>query len=191
MKSLHFGLILKENIKRTFSILYEINLTRKGSRLSYFGTNDGISTSIVEKVTLTYLELPIAANYSFLNHGKVNMAFCIGPVMAINISSKNKFDSTVSSAGFIIGQRSSGSYTNARFFDIGTVLGFNVTIPLSTIDILFDAKYSFGMLDLFTDPEGNVHTVLPGGNNSSFDRLGKQGYWKNAVFSFSIGFLWR
>ena len=124
------------------AILPEILYVKKGA---YFDVLLGETPTRIRS-DLTYLEVPVLAQYRFETSGYVHPKFFTGPMVAFMLDSRIEFQPEGSD---LVQEEEDGSIEST---DFGAVVGAGVEVELSDQRLSFEARASFGMADI-TKPD--------------------------------------
>ena len=133
------GAFLTYMFTETFGIQPELLYHRKGVKEDFYGID----------ITwqLDYLEFPILFKVAIPTESSVSPGFVIGPAFGYNLDSTLK--------GEYLGQTAeedAGDITSDM--DVGVVMGLNVNFDIGSAEILFDLRYTLGMMTI--DQEGEA-----------------------------------
>ena len=133
------GAFLTYMFTETFGIQPEILYHRKGIKEDFLGID----------ITwqLDYLEFPILFKVAIPTESSVSPGFVIGPAFGYNLNSTLKGEFGGESA-----EEDAGDITSDM--DVGVVLGLNVNFDIGSAEILFDLRYTLGMMTI--DDEGEM-----------------------------------
>ncbi|HEX9902158.1 MAG TPA: porin family protein [Acidobacteriota bacterium] len=123
------------------SFIGQLLFVQKGFRYSdtdAFGPYDS-------RLTLSYLELPILARYTFGSDTFQYFALA-GPAFGLKLGGKFSTDWDGESY-------ESTDMSHYKGMDLGLVLGAGVGYPLCSGWLLFDVRFTFGLLNIYADPD--------------------------------------
>ncbi len=136
------GMTLGYDFGTGFAILPEVLYVRKGA---YFDVLLGDIPTRVHS-DLTYIEVPVLAQYRFETSGYLHPKIFAGPMIAFMMDSRIEFRAQ----GSDLTQDEEDDSIESR--DFGAVVGAGVEIEVSDQRLSFEARASFGMADI-TKPD--------------------------------------
>ncbi len=132
------GMTLGYDFGTVFAILPEVLYVRKGA---YFDVLLGdIPTRV--RSDLTYIEVPVLAQYRFETSGYLHPKIFAGPMIAFMMDSRIEFRAQ----GSDLTQDEEDDSIESR--DFGAVFGAGVEVEVSDQRLSFEARASFGMADI-------------------------------------------
>lgn len=134
----HIGGFLQIGVTNALSIRPEIMYTQKGAQN---GSVNGYN------FTMDFVEMPVLLNYKFVPEGRVHANLFAGPAVAL--STKCEVAGT-SEAGVAFDQACDhrSRTVDVGDVDVGVVFGGGLTVPFSKVNLLLDARYDWGLLDV-------------------------------------------
>lgn len=144
-----------------FALQPEVLYSQKGGN-SVSDARDATSQLLGEYMThwnLEYLEIPVLARVRLGSAGGIDPFLIAGPSLGINLSATMEVSGWLGQFG--------GDIPQIAEVDPGGVLGGGLSIPAGSVRVLFDARYTAALGDLF-DVDGNEVSM-------------------NSTFSFSAG----
>ena len=121
-----------------FAVLAEVILARKGAYSDIVLDN----TPIRIRFDLTYIEVPLLAQYRFDTGGYVHPKFFAGPMFALKQNSRVK----LRALGSDLTQDEEDDSIEGT--DFGAVVGAGVEVEVGDQRLSFEARASFGMADI-------------------------------------------
>jgi len=179
----HIGGICQIGINDNFSINPELLYYTAGAKSdvtsSYSLMGQNISEEIVDKITLSYLQIPILATYSLEKESGFN--FSAGPYFGILMGASTSSDvtSTVGQTTTKNSTSSSNDSANSKL-DIGLALG--VGYKLSS-GLGFGIRYNIGLASVFksyTYTDNSLGVPI---------QVTQPAYGKNSVISLSVNYM--
>jgi hypothetical protein len=137
---LTLGGVLTYKFNSRLSFMGQLLFVQKGFRYSdtdAFGPYDS-------KLTLSYLELPILARYAF---GSDTLRYFALAGLAFGLKLGGKFSTEWEGESY-----ESRDMSPYRAMDLGLVLGAGLGYPLRCGWLVFDLKFTFGLLNIYANP---------------------------------------
>jgi hypothetical protein len=126
----HIGVLSEIPLEGNFVLQPALLFSSKGSKYSYYGTDESISPS--------FIEIPVNAAYKF-DLGNMKLVLNAGPYFAYGIGGKIKSGGESQSIEF-----GSGDNADLKAFDYGLGLGAGLEIT----NFLISLNYEFGLANL-------------------------------------------
>jgi len=141
------GGFLRYKLSKAFSIQPELLFSMKG----YNVDEDFLTVD----ARFSYLELPVLAKLTLLNHVPLKPEFYVGPALGYNLT--NEFESRFSSNGPVV---ASGDITGFNDFDLGLVFGGNFSFELGSGQMLLDFRFNLGLRDWESQLGGSKNRAI-------------------------------
>ena len=157
------GMSLAKQCEKDFSNSFKLGLALGGfvtykfnSRLSLVGqllfvqkgyreSNTDIFGPYRSKLTLDYIELPILARYTFGSGTSRCFAFA-GPAFGFKLGGKFSTEWDVETY-------ESTDMSHYKGMDLGLVLGAGLAYPLCSGWLMFDLRFTWGLLNIYANPD--------------------------------------
>ena len=134
----------------------ELSLVAQPSYLQKGGMQPGTDTQPELTITTAYFELPLLFKYKFNNLGAIKPYLVAGPSAGYRLSAE--MDATIGMMTV-----SADLKEISQDFDFGITMGAGFEIPLESIFIFVEGRYSLGLIDLHKNG-----TVYAEGGGTSF-----------------------
>ncbi|GAA4793849.1 hypothetical protein GCM10023231_22740 [Olivibacter ginsenosidimutans] len=175
------GLNIGLNELRTFIIQPEINYSMRTNRTDHLlesALESNATTTVIQKSTLHYLEIPVLARFDF-GIG-TRYYFNIGPSFSYAFAGREKQESH---EPLIESYNRKVDFDN-RFnrTDWGAIIGGGVEFPVNDSFFVVDARFSWGFHTLYRSRE--VQSIVDGSPTST--TVGPEG--KSRIITLSIGY---
>ena len=137
-----------------FEIQLELSFMRmRVDRESFEGAPLGEAT-FLEKVRLSYVEIPVLARFPLPLEGPVSTAFFAGPAVSLYLGGTNSVSYTVTSSGTVVEGMTSGDIGNVDWIFPGALIGGELGISLGeTYRLLIDMRYRYSVFNPFKTAE--------------------------------------
>lgn len=169
------------NALRTFIIQPELNYSMRNNRTDHIieqSTQDKGNSTLIQKSTLHYLEIPLLARFDF-GIG-TRYYFNAGPSFSYALGGREKLEST---EPLIPSYNHSADFDN-RFnrTDWGAVIGGGIEFPFNTSFIVVDARFAWGFKTLYKTRE------IQNLRNGTIETTTIDPEGKSRIFTLSIGY---
>ncbi len=132
---LGIGGLIEYNLGDNFSLVAEPMYLQKG------GVQPESNTQPEIRINLSFIELPLLLKYKFNFSESIKPYLVAGPTAGYRLSAKMNAD--INMIAF------SGDLENvSQAFDFGVTMGAGIEIPLESIFIFLEGRYSFGLIDI-------------------------------------------
>ncbi|UCG62067.1 MAG: PorT family protein [Candidatus Zixiibacteriota bacterium] len=150
------------SMSKYFSIQPELILIKKGVSVEGSAVREAPSPDaetltyiLDERISLTYLEIPVLAKLTIPTPGNVRPSVYIGPAFAFNLSGSDDVYLSVaieSEYSDIFNEyEGNPDISNLKGSDVGLVFGGDLRIPSGSINWILDVRYTIGTSKLFDD----------------------------------------
>jgi hypothetical protein len=154
------GGVVTQPLRNRFGVQFEVLYSQKGAKEEF--TEEGFN--IKQTFMLDYIEIPVLANIAVASSDNVRFSVVAGPTFSflVNDKFKEEFD------GEEFEDDLSDTVGDIKSYDIGFALGGAVR----TGQLLFDARYTWGLTNLNDEPDDDDNEKA-----------------KNRAFTFTVGWL--
>lgn len=137
-------------VTKHISIQPEIYYAKKGTKSSESETYNGFSYSSETEFKLDYIEIPVLLKINIRTKGNFKPVFLFGPYIAHNLKAKMWIKETYEYQGIKDGYEE--EYEVPYYFesfDYGVIIGTGMDIKIGSGKLVFDARYSHGLANVF------------------------------------------
>lgn len=131
------GAFLSIGVTDALSIRPEVVYSQKG------GLNGSVNGF---DIAMDFLEIPVLVDYKVLREGRWRASVFAGPALAL--STKCEFEGAIDGVEFIRACDDKNQLVDIGETDLGIVLGGGLSLPVGKLEILLDARYNFGLMDV-------------------------------------------
>ncbi|MFZ5979052.1 MAG: porin family protein [Candidatus Zixiibacteriota bacterium] len=201
-KGFLFGGMAVYHISENISLQAECLYTSKGVEIENKGysRDDTLDVFLLEKekMSLTYLEIPLLVKYCIPAGKSFSPALYAGTALSFKLSAQNdiNYDFRVYYEDLLLYQEvleGKPDIDNIKSTDFGLVFGGEFGFRLGSHKLLFDIRYTMGMTELFEDVDPDdipsVTDKFPPDYPQVNSDTGKAPSMKNNSLVFSVGFL--
>lgn len=149
------GMLVTQPLRSRFGLQLEALYSQKGAKDEF--SEDGFDFKQTFK--LDYFEIPVLANVAVTSSDTVRFSLNAGPTFGFLVNDKQVTE--------IEGEKEESDIEDVKSYDIGFALGGAV----QTRQLIFDARYTWGLTNLNDDPDDPDQKV------------------KNKAFTFTVGWL--
>jgi hypothetical protein len=141
------------------------------------------ANGMTEKVSLTYIQIPVLFMYEIPVKGKLKPRVLLGPSLAFNISSKNV------ASGFGAGYDGEHDIGNLKKIDFSGLIGAGVSFPIGKLtfglDVIYDRSLSSAFKDVTAEELANDidQELWTKTDPNTFERTTEAVDFKNSGFS--------
>lgn len=148
------GAFFEIGITETFSIQPEFLFIQKGVKSSIEETIFGETIKAEDAISLNYVEVPVLAKIDILKGEGTQFFIVAGPSFGYALSGKQKSKLTASgTTETSTDDIEFGDDDGFARFDISAALGAGVSIPAGPGRFILDARYLFGLSNLFDEDD--------------------------------------
>ena len=151
------GMLVTQPLRSRFGLQLEALYSQKGAKDEF--SEEGFDFK--QTIELDYIEIPVLANIAVTSTDAVRFSVNAGPTFGFLVNSKDVSE--------VNGEKDEEEIDDVKSYDIGFALGGAV----QTRNLIFDARYTWGLTDINDDPDPE-------------DALQKI---KNKAFTFTVGWL--
>jgi len=162
LSGFRFGGFFTLDLGGGLQIQPEAYYAQKGASYESSSSIYGIAYSIKGKLKLDYIEIPVLVKY-VVQSASVEPFFYAGPYLGLKASAKGEVTADVEGFG---GQTETEDLEDVKSTDFGVVFGAGVSLPLGSIDLIVDGRYTLGLSsiseDLTESVKNGVLSILVG-----------------------------
>jgi len=130
-----------------FMLQPEVMYVMKGCRVE-FPDVEATGFDMVMKVKTAYLEVPVLLKYNIPGQGRLKPNLFVGPVAALNLSSKIEFENV---PPYRTDDFEEGDIENTKQVDLGVTFGGGMNVGMgSTGMLILDIRYVYGLIGAFS-----------------------------------------
>ena len=149
------GMLVTQPLRSRFGLQLEALYSQKGTKDEF--SEDGFDFK--QTFELDYFEIPVLANIAVTSSDTVRFSVNAGPTFGFLVNDKQVTE--------FEGEKEESDIEDVKSYDIGFALGGAV----QTRQLIFDARYTWGLTNLNDDPDDPDQKV------------------KNKAFTFTVGWL--
>ncbi len=128
------GVLVTVGLNNSFGIQSGLMWSRKGGDGEVSATLGSLNLTGDLTITLDYVEIPILGVLSFPVGETVDIRAMAGPVLSFNSKAEIEVADVTTDIGDFV-----------KSVDIGILVGGGLVIPLTSVDFIVDARYTFGL----------------------------------------------
>ena len=151
------GMIVTQPLRSRFGLQLEALYSQKGTKDEFFDEDEGLN--VKQTIKLDYIEIPVLANIAVTSSDTARFSINAGPAFAFLVNDKEVFE--------VDNAEVENDIEDIKSYDIGFAIGGAV----QTRQLIFDARYTWGLVNLNDDPDEPDQKV------------------KNKAFTFTVGWL--
>jgi hypothetical protein len=151
------GMLVTQPLRSRFGLQVEALYSQKGAKDEF--SEEGIDFK--QTIQLDYIEIPVLANVAVTSTDTVRFSLNAGPTFGFLVNDKEVFE--------VDGEKDEDDIEDVKSYDIGFAVGGAV----QTRQLIFDARYTWGLTNLNDDPDPEEASQKV----------------KNKAFTFTVGWL--